>query len=168
MEIVIDKRESLYDEDAKKFSLKGSSCSFPLVNLHETFRWCGCRVTYDQAYQMAHRSVLGKQWEQKVKRLQPWNGHAPQNAPMSTASLKLATNDKSVKIVCLAEVTGDMNQMFNREEWDFYAVPPSDLFSEPPGEYLELLGFYKQTDPSEFLASYGDKCAIFAIRKDVN
>jgi hypothetical protein len=170
LEIVVNKRESRYDEKEQSFTLKGTSVSIPLVNYHETFRWCGAKISYDQAYQMAHKSVLGKQWEQaQNKKLKPWNGHAPPNAGMSQASLKLVTNDKSVKIVCLAEVTGDMNQLFKRDEWDFYAVPPNDLFSEPePGEYLELLGFYKMKDPSEFLASYGDKCAVFAIRKDVN
>jgi hypothetical protein len=170
MEVVVDKRESLYDSEEQRFTLKGSSVSIPLVNYHETFRWCGAKISYDTAYQMAHKSVMGKQWEQKPnKKLTPWPGHAPPNAGMSQASLKLTTNDKSVKIVCLAEITGDMNQLFHKDEWDFYAVPQNDTISEPdPGEYLEILGFYKMTDPSEFLASYGEKCAIFAIRKDVN
>ena len=150
--VKVDKSGCFTDEGRNKYYLKADRLTFIQVNLTETFRWIGVRVGLEVAEQVCLRGVYGKQWQTKSKKLSPrWKDVilAPNEVTLSSR-LAADPTDTSIKVVCLAEATGEIATIVPPENWMYYLVPPGSYLSEPdPGNYLEELGFYKINAMSE-------------------
>lgn len=183
--VKIDKADCFVDdnymeeENRRKYYLGAERLTFVQIDFKETFRWIGVRVGLEIAEQICLRGLYGKQWQLKPKRLAPRWKEVATTPTEVTPSSKLTANpgDQSVKVVCLAEATGEIAALTPPENWFYYMIPPGFSLNEPdPGQYLEELGYYKindMTTESEREAEIDkiiqgpniDKWTVFAIRR---
>lgn len=171
--------DNFMGENRVKFFLGTKRLTFLQVDYKQMFRWIGVRVPIEIAEQVCLKGLYGKQWQTKPKKLAPrWKDASPTPGEVTLGS-RLAVNpgDESVKAICLAEVTGEIESLTPPQNWIYYMVPPGFCLNEPDeGQYLEELGFYKINDMSDgaqrdseieklMQGPNMDKWTVFAIRR---